>query len=78
MMVLNRLAKLPSVILIAGVRFYQVSLGPLMGGHCRFEPSCSNYFIQAVEKYGAIVGAWKGTRRILRCNPFFRGGYDPP
>ena len=78
MIVLNRLAKLPSVILIAGVRFYQVSLGPLMGGHCRFEPSCSNYFIQAVEKYGAIVGAWKGIRRIMRCNPFFRGGYDPP
>lgn len=78
MIVWKRLAKLPSFVLITAVRFYQVSLGPLMGGHCRFEPSCSNYFIQAVEKYGAMVGAWKGLRRIMRCNPFFRGGYDPP
>ena len=78
MIVFHRIAKLPGFILIAGVRFYQYTIGPMLGGHCRFEPTCSNYFIQAVEKYGAIVGAWKGTMRILRCQPFHRGGYDPP
>jgi putative membrane protein insertion efficiency factor len=75
---LKLILKLPSLILIGCVRFYQYMIGPLLGKHCRFEPSCSNYFIQAVEKYGPIIGTWKGTLRILRCNPFFPGGYDPP
>lgn len=78
MMLFRRFVQLPGNILIAGVRFYQMSIGPMMGNHCRFQPSCSNYFIQAVEKYGAIIGAWKGTKRILRCHPFHPGGYDPP
>lgn len=64
--------------LIAMVRVYQVSLGLFLGGRCRFEPSCSNYFIQAVEKYGPLRGAWKGVCRICRCHPFHPGGYDPP
>jgi len=64
--------------LIAMVRLYQVSLGLFLGGRCRFEPSCSNYFIQAVEKYGPLRGAWKGICRIGRCHPFHPGGYDPP
>lgn len=67
-----------SLLLIAGVRFYQYFIGPLLGKHCRFEPSCSNYFIQAVKKYGPIKGPWKGALRILRCHPFCEGGYDPP
>ena len=70
--------RLPGLLLIAGVRFYQLGIGPFLGKHCRYEPSCSNYFIQAVEKYGAVVGAWKGTLRIFRCHPFHPGGYDPP
>jgi len=78
MIALRWLLNLPSRFLIACVRLYQVFLGPMLGNHCRFEPSCSNYFIQAVEKYGPIVGSWKGALRILRCNPCFRGGYDPP
>lgn len=78
MSVVRWLMSVPSLILIAGVRFYQIFIGPMLGKHCRFEPSCSNYMIQAIQKYGAIIGAWKGTLRILRCNPFFRGGYDPP
>ena len=72
------ITRLPSLGLIAGVRFYQLGIGPFLGQNCRYEPSCSNYFIQAVEKYGAIVGAWKGVLRICRCHPFHRGGYDPP
>jgi putative membrane protein insertion efficiency factor len=78
MTLLHRITKLPGFMLIAGVRCYQFSIGPLLGNHCRFHPSCSNYFIQAVEKYGAVVGAWKGILRILRCHPFHPGGYDPP
>lgn len=70
--------KLPSYLLIALVRLYQLTLSPIMGKQCRFEPTCSNYFIQAVEKYGAVRGSLKGTWRILRCNPFCSGGYDPP
>ena len=70
--------RLPGLLLIAGVRFYQLGIGPFLGKHCRYEPSCSNYFIQAVEKYGAVMGAWKGTLRIFRCHPVHPGGYDPP
>jgi uncharacterized protein len=69
---------LPRVLLIAAVRVYQWTLSPFIGRHCRFEPSCSAYFILAVEKYGAIRGSWRGLRRIGRCNPFHPGGYDPP
>ena len=53
-------------------------LSPLIGRHCRFEPTCSAYFIQAVEKYGAVRGTWRGLKRIGRCHPFQPGGYDPP
>jgi putative membrane protein insertion efficiency factor len=67
-----------AAFLIAGVRFYQVCLRPIFPSVCRFQPSCSEYFILAVRKYGALRGAWKGTGRICRCHPFSKGGYDPP
>lgn len=70
--------RVPSWFLITGVRGYQIILGPFLGGHCRFIPSCSNYFIQAVRKHGPWKGAWKGTLRVFRCHPFNPGGYDPP
>lgn len=69
---------LPAWGLILGVRFYQIFIGPLLGKHCRFTPSCSVYMIEAVEKYGAIRGGWKGLCRIGRCNPWCDGGHDPP
>ena len=75
---LQRLFKLPSAILIRLVRGYQILLSPLLGRTCRFHPSCSEYFIQAVRKYGLLVGGWKGARRIGRCHPWNPGGYDPP
>jgi putative membrane protein insertion efficiency factor len=78
MTVLRWLYRLPSQFLIGGVRFYQWTLGPFLGGNCRFHPSCSHYFIQAVEKHGAVRGAFKGVWRICRCHPFNPGGYDPP
>jgi len=78
MKIVHFLRRLPSQVLIAVVRFYQLFISPFLGRNCRFHPSCSNYFIQAVEKYGPLRGAWKGTLRILRCHPFHPGGFDPP
>lgn len=71
-------ARLVRGSLIGLVRVYQGTLSPFLGGYCRFEPSCSNYFIQAVRKYGAIRGSLKGVMRICRCHPFGSSGYDPP
>lgn len=72
------LTRFATALLIGGVRVYQYTLSPIFGGQCRFQPSCSAYFIEAVRKYGPLTGAWKGCWRILRCNPFCNGGYDPP
>jgi uncharacterized protein len=69
---------LPGWTLILLVTLYQWTLSPLLGQNCRFEPTCSNYFIGAVQKHGAIRGTLKGIGRILRCHPFHSGGYDPP
>ncbi|MDP7015053.1 MAG: membrane protein insertion efficiency factor YidD [Pirellulaceae bacterium] len=70
--------RLAAGFLIGGVRVYQRVLSPLLGRNCRFTPSCSHYFIGAVEKYGPLRGAWKGAMRICRCHPFHPGGHDPP
>lgn len=78
MKILVLLMRVPGWLLIAVVRLYQLLLSPLLGRHCRFEPSCSRYLIEAVRKYGAIRGAWRGALRILRCHPWNPGGYDPP
>ena len=67
-----------SMLLIASVRFYQICLRPIFPAVCRYQPSCSEYFIGAVRKYGPLWGACKGMWRICRCHPFARGGYDPP
>jgi putative membrane protein insertion efficiency factor len=69
---------LPRGLLIVAVRLYQWTLSPIIGRQCRFEPTCSNYFIGAVRKYGAVRGAWRGLLRICRCHPFHPGGFDPP
>ena len=63
------------VILLA--RLYQRTLSPLVPFHCRFQPTCSEYFIQAVEKHGALRGVALGVWRLLRCQPLCRGGHDP-
>lgn len=65
-------------VLILAIRFYQKSISPYKGGSCcRFIPTCSEYALQAVEKYGAIRGSYKAIKRILKCHPFHKGGYDP-
>jgi putative membrane protein insertion efficiency factor len=64
-------------VLIFAVHLYRATLGPLLGGSCRFAPSCSAYAIEALERHGAPRGAWLALRRILRCHPFHAAGYDP-
>ena len=63
------------IILI--IRIYQIFISPLTPATCRFYPTCSTYFIQALEKYGLIKGTYLGIKRILRCHPWNPGGYDP-
>ncbi|MDQ3062248.1 MAG: membrane protein insertion efficiency factor YidD [Acidobacteriota bacterium] len=59
------------------LRLYKTFFSPFLPPSCRFEPTCSTYAMEAVEKYGAIRGTWLATKRILRCQPFCKGGYDP-
>lgn len=64
-------------IIIFFIRGYQKYISPLFPATCRFYPTCSEYFIQAVQKYGAWKGTYLGIIRILKCHPFHDGGYDP-
>lgn len=65
-------------ILIKSIKFYRVYLSPLKRHtHCRFIPTCSQYALEAIEKYGPFKGAYLALKRILRCNPFSKGGCDP-
>ncbi|RMF34314.1 MAG: membrane protein insertion efficiency factor YidD [Chlorobiota bacterium] len=59
------------------IRAYQRWISPLLGAQCRFYPSCSQYAIEAIERYGAAKGAWLAVRRIARCHPWHPGGFDP-
>ena len=64
-------------LIVGLVLIYRATLGLFLGGQCRFEPSCSQYMIDAVRKYGPMRGAWRGTKRICRCHPFGGSGFDP-
>jgi uncharacterized protein len=64
-------------VFILLIRGYKKLISPLLSPSCRFYPTCSEYSIQALEKYGVIKGGIKSIWRILRCNPFNKGGYDP-
>jgi putative membrane protein insertion efficiency factor len=69
--------KLPAEILAGCVRAYQLTLRPVIGANCRFEPSCSHYAITALLRHGALRGSAMAAARILRCNPWHAGGDDP-
>lgn len=75
---LRFLANIPGNCAIGLVRLYQLFISPWLGKNCRFHPSCSQYYILAVRKYGLIVGSWRGLHRILRCHPWSPGGEDWP
>ena len=64
-------------LLMLLIRVYQQTLSRLLGPVCRFEPSCSRYTEQAIQKYGLLRGSWMGAHRISRCHPWNPGGYDP-
>ena len=64
-------------LMLAFVRFYRRGISPLRPQCCIFTPTCSQYAIEAIEKYGAAKGGWLTLKRLLRCNPFHKGGYDP-
>ena len=76
---------LPRLFILKAIKIYQKTLSPDHGilkikhpyGCCRFKPTCSEYSYQAVEKYGVIKGGWLGSKRLLRCHPWSKGGYDP-
>jgi len=64
-------------IMILFIRFYQKVISPMIGARCRFYPTCSQYAIEAITRYGALKGGWMAFKRICRCHPFHPGGYDP-
>ena len=64
-------------LMIACIRLYQRGISPMLGQHCRFHPSCSQYAIDALRAHGVLAGSALALWRLLRCQPFSRGGYDP-
>jgi putative membrane protein insertion efficiency factor len=74
---LHHLLQLPQRLLIAGVQAYRLLLKPWLGNACRFEPTCSAYALQALQRHGAAAGATLAAARILRCKPWCAGGCDP-
>lgn len=66
-----------SLFIVTGVWCYRLTLGPFLGGQCRFQPTCSQYMLDAVEKYGPWRGAWRGVKRLARCHPWGGFGHDP-
>ena len=60
------------------IRFYQIFISPILGFNCRFNPTCSQYAIEVIERFGVVKGTLLAMKRVLKCNPFFPGGDDPP
>jgi len=74
---MRRIKSIPKRFMLWLVRFYRVAISPMHRPCCRFIPTCSQYALEAIEKYGAFKGGYLALRRILRCNPLCKGGYDP-
>jgi uncharacterized protein len=64
-------------LILSGLRFYRARISPQLPPACRYTPTCSEYAIEAIERRGVLVGGFLATKRVLSCNPFSRGGYDP-
>ncbi|HRP60639.1 MAG TPA: membrane protein insertion efficiency factor YidD [Vicingus sp.] len=74
---MSYLATLISKLFILLIRFYQLSISPILGQNCRYDPTCSQYAIEALKKYGVIKGGWLGIKRIASCHPWGGHGHDP-
>jgi len=64
-------------LILLPIRFYQLCISPVIPSHCRHYPTCSHYMIEAVQHHGVLRGIWLGMKRLLRCHPFSKGGFDP-
>lgn len=73
----RELLLLPRQALRVVIRGYQIMVSPLLPPSCRFTPSCSQYALEAIARYGAFRGSWLAARRLARCHPFHPGGFDP-
>lgn len=73
----KRVVEVAKKIMLSLIRFYQLAISPYHKPCCRFTPTCSRYAYEAIVKYGAIKGGYLALKRILRCHPFSKGGYDP-
>jgi putative membrane protein insertion efficiency factor len=71
------LSKTVAALLLLCIRAYQFTVRPLLAGSCRYAPSCSEYAVEAISRHGPWHGGWLGIKRILRCHPWSRGGFDP-
>lgn len=68
----------PAAYLLRGaIRTYQILVSPFLGNNCRYLPTCSNYALEALERFGPLRGSWLAIRRVGRCHPFHEGGHDP-
>jgi putative membrane protein insertion efficiency factor len=65
------------MVMIGLVRFYQYVISPVLPSRCIYTPTCSQYAVEAIQRYGALRGGWLAFRRLLSCHPFSKGGYDP-
>ena len=74
---MKTILRICSFPLIALIKFYQLAISPLLGPKCRFTPTCSQYAVEALKKYGIFKGTWLSIRRISRCHPWGGKGYDP-
>ncbi len=75
---MNKIKQLVKKLIIFMIKSYQLTMSPRFShGACRYTPTCSQYTLEAIEIHGPVKGAWLGFKRIMRCNPFFKGGYDP-
>lgn len=75
--IISRIVSIPKVIALALVRFYRKFISPLFPPSCRYVPTCSEYAIIALQRYGFLKGSWLAIKRICRCHPWHPGGYDP-
>lgn len=75
--ILQFFRSLVSKFLIGLIKLYQITLSPFIGRSCRYTPTCSNYGIEAIQKYGPLKGSWLTLKRVLSCNPWGGSGYDP-